>query len=82
MCGDNTASLQLHGALMAVRLATGAGGVPGCGAAEQRFDLVLRDGTIVTPGHEDQADVGVAGGRIAEFGGATTGRGPGIQGSA
>ena len=29
---------------------------------EQRFDLVVRNGTIVTPGHREQADVGITGG--------------------
>jgi len=28
---------------------------------EQRFDLVVRNGTIVTPGHQEQADVGITG---------------------
>jgi len=40
---------------------------------EQRFDLVVRNGTIVTPGHREQADVGIAGGRIAQLGGPMTG---------
>jgi dihydropyrimidinase len=41
-------------------------------AAEQ-FDLVVRDGTIVTPGHRETADVGVRDGRIAQLGGHMTG---------
>ena len=40
---------------------------------EQRFDLVVRNGTIVTPGHQEQADVGITGGRIAQLGGTMTG---------
>ncbi len=40
---------------------------------EQRVDLVVRGGTIVTPGHREQADVGVTGGRIAALGGAMAG---------
>jgi len=42
---------------------------------EQRFDLVVRNGTIVTPGHREQADVGIAGGRIAQLGGTMAGAG-------
>lgn len=42
---------------------------------EQRLDLVVRNGTIVTPGHREQADVGIAGGRIAQLGGTMTGAG-------
>jgi dihydropyrimidinase len=38
------------------------------------YDLVVRNGTIVTPGHHEQADVGIAGGRIAQLGGTMTGR--------
>jgi dihydropyrimidinase len=38
------------------------------------YDLVVRNGTIVTPGHREQADVGIAGGRIAQLGGTMTGR--------
>ena len=40
---------------------------------EQRFDLVVRNGTIVTPGHREQANVGITGGRIAQLGGTMTG---------
>jgi len=40
---------------------------------EQRFDLVVRNGTIVTPGHQEQADVGITDGRIAQLGGTMTG---------
>src|SRR5690349_19083514 len=39
------------------------------GVTEQRMDFVVRNGTIVTPGHQEQADVGIAGGRIAQIGG-------------
>jgi dihydropyrimidinase len=42
---------------------------------EQRFDLVVRNGTVVTPGHREQADVGITGGRIAQLGGTMTGAG-------
>jgi dihydropyrimidinase len=42
---------------------------------EQRFDLVVRNGTIVTPGRREQADVGITGGRIAQLGGTMTGAG-------
>jgi len=41
--------------------------------AEQRFDLVVRQGMIVTPGHRERADVGITGGRIAQLGGTMTG---------
>src|SRR5271163_2426881 len=41
--------------------------------ADERFDLVVRGGTVVTPGRQEVADVGVAGGRIAQLGGAMTG---------
>ena len=37
------------------------------------FDLVIRNGTIVTPGRREQADVGISGGQIAQLGGAMTG---------
>jgi len=39
-----------------------------------RHDLVLRGGTIVSPGHREIADVGVRDGRIAQLGGAMTGQ--------
>ena len=42
---------------------------------EQRFDLVVRNGAIVTPGHREQADVGITDGRIAQLGGTMTGAG-------
>jgi dihydroorotase-like cyclic amidohydrolase len=42
---------------------------------KQRFDLVVRDGIVVTPGHREQADVGITGGRIAQLGGTMTGAG-------
>src|SRR5215472_19028657 len=42
---------------------------------EQRFDLVVRNGTIVTPGHRERADVGITGGRITQLGGTMTGAG-------
>ena len=37
------------------------------------FDLVIRDGTVVTPGHRETADIGVRDGRIAEIGGTLAG---------
>jgi dihydropyrimidinase len=40
-----------------------------------RFELVVRGGTVVTPGHQEIADVGVQDGRIAQIGGAMTGQG-------
>jgi dihydropyrimidinase len=41
--------------------------------ATARFELVVRGGTIVTPGHHEIGDVGVQGGQIAQLGGAMTG---------
>jgi len=41
--------------------------------SEQRFDLVVRNGTVVTRGHREQADVGITGSRIAQLGGTMTG---------
>ncbi len=35
-------------------------------------DLVIRDGTVVTPGHQELADVGVSDGQIAQIGGQMT----------
>jgi dihydropyrimidinase len=35
-------------------------------------DLVIRGGTVVTPGRQEIADIGVRGGRIAQLGGAMT----------
>ena len=40
--------------------------------AAPHFDLIVRGGTIVTPGHQEIADVGVRDGRIAQLGGAMT----------
>jgi len=42
--------------------------------AAARFDLVVRGGTIVSPGHRETAHVGVQDGRIAQLGGAMTGQ--------
>ena len=42
---------------------------------KQRFDLVVRNGIIVTPSHRERADVGITGGRIAQLGGTMTGAG-------
>jgi dihydropyrimidinase len=39
------------------------------------FDLVVRGGTIVSPGRREIADIGVQDGRIAQLGGAMTGQG-------
>jgi dihydropyrimidinase len=41
--------------------------------AEESFDLVVRGGTVVTPGRQEVADIGVSDGRIAQLGGAMTG---------
>jgi dihydropyrimidinase len=41
--------------------------------AEERFDLVVRNGSVVTPGRQEIADIGVRDGRIAQLGGAMTG---------
>jgi dihydropyrimidinase len=37
------------------------------------FDLVIRGATVVTPGHAEAADIGIAGGRIAQIGGTMAG---------
>jgi dihydropyrimidinase len=37
------------------------------------FDLVIRGATVVTAGHQEAADIGIADGRIAQLGGAMTG---------
>ena len=42
--------------------------------AVQDFELVVRGGTIVTPGRREIADVGVRDGRIAQIGGAMSGQ--------
>lgn len=39
------------------------------------FESVIRAGTVVAPGHREITDVGVQDGRIAQVGGAMTGRG-------
>lgn len=44
------------------------------GVDVQYFDLVVRGGTVVTPGHREVADVGGRDGRIAQVGGAMSGR--------
>ncbi|MCW2934711.1 MAG: putative D-phenylhydantoinase [Actinomycetia bacterium] len=38
------------------------------------YELVVRGGTVVAPGHHETADVGVQDGRIAQIGGAMTGQ--------
>jgi dihydropyrimidinase len=40
---------------------------------ESRLDLVVRGGTVVTADGRQRADIGVAGGRVAQIGGAMTG---------
>src|SRR5215471_16450188 len=50
-----------------------SGACQDAGVTQQRFDLVVRNGTIVTPGHREQADVGITGGRIAQLGRTMTG---------
>jgi dihydropyrimidinase len=42
--------------------------------ASPRFDLVVRGGTIVTPGHREVGDIGVRDGRIVQLGGAMAGQ--------
>jgi Dihydroorotase and related cyclic amidohydrolases len=37
------------------------------------FDLVIRGATVVTPGHREAADIGIADGRIAQLGGTMAG---------
>ena len=37
------------------------------------LDLVIRGATVVTPGHREVADIGIADGRIAQLGGTMTG---------
>jgi dihydropyrimidinase len=39
-----------------------------------QFDLVVRGGTVVTPGRREVADIGVRDGRIVQLGGAMTGQ--------
>jgi dihydropyrimidinase len=39
------------------------------------FDLVIRGATVVTPGRQEIADIGIADGRIAQLGGPMTGTG-------
>src|SRR6266436_5731865 len=38
-----------------------------CHNAAVGFDLVIRGATVVTPGHREAADIGIAGGRIAQL---------------
>ena len=47
--------------------------VAACHNAAMGFDLVIRGATVVTPGHREAADIGIAGGRIAQLGGTMTG---------
>jgi dihydropyrimidinase len=43
-----------------------------CQNASVGFDLVIRGATVITPGHREAADIGIADGRIAQVGGAMT----------
>ena len=47
----------------------------------ESMDVVIRGGTVITPGHREVADVGVRGGRIAQLGGAMSGGGTDIDAS-
>jgi len=49
------------------------GATPPCHNAAMGFDLVIRGATVITTGHREVADIGVADGRIAQIGGAMTG---------
>ena len=44
------------------------GGRAHIGPMSETYDLILRGGTIVTPGGEMQADIGIRGERIARIG--------------
>src|SRR5207248_10690629 len=55
------------------RPAQRAGLVTACHNAAMGFDLVIRGTTVVTPGHREAADIGIADGRIAQLGGAMAG---------
>ena len=44
-----------------------------CHNAVVVLNLVLRGATVVTPGHAEAADIGIAGGRIAQLGGTMSG---------
>ena len=48
-------------------------GAPRCHNAGMEFDLVIRGATVVTPGHQEAADIGIADGKTAQIGGAMTG---------
>lgn len=45
------------------------------------MDIVIRGGTVVTPEHQEIADIGVRDGRIAQLGGSMTGSGTDINAS-
>jgi len=47
--------------------------VAACHNAAVGFDLVIRGATVVTPGHQEAADIGISDGRIAQLGGTMTG---------
>ena len=44
-----------------------------CHNAAMGFDLVIREATVVTPGRQETADIGIADGKIAQIGGTMTG---------
>jgi hypothetical protein len=48
---------------------------------DKNMDVVIRGGTVVTPGHQEIADIRVRDGRIAQLGGSMTGGGTDINAS-
>ena len=46
---------------------------PPCHNAAMGLDLVIRGATVVTPGRQETADIGIADGKIAQIGGTMTG---------
>ena len=44
-----------------------------CHNAAVGLELVIRGATVVTPGHREAADIGIADGRIAQLGGTMAG---------
>src|SRR6202021_2697220 len=46
---------------------------PPCHNAAMGFDLVIRGATVVTPGYQEAADIGIIDGKIAQIGGTMTG---------
>ncbi len=49
------------------------GASPPCQNAAMSFALVIRGATVVTPGRQEAADIGIADGKIAQIGGTMTG---------